>query len=498
MKNLVARLLALSCLLALVLLLQAPGEAHGSKAKKLLKRLKKLKKLKKYAWLLAAQQKRFYAIPFPMPLPIFVKRQQIYTQIPVIPRYVQQPQHYGGQPAAEESQAEMLSLGTGTTPSELHYAPDEQHSRPQHTQARRRKRPGAQHGWQLAAGSLPSSARYLQQLASLVGHAHSSSSASSDTQAQGGSGGGGVGTHRELLSKLLGGQAKVIAPSSLLASLKSSASQAQLQSGAAAQSPTQQGQSQESKSAVGHESNTSGESDLASRPNESSQSDSAKQTAADLADSKPAASQLAKPLRLRMRQLALLQQQQQQQQVALMPLNRLAALGLPVSPVAAAWAANQLRALGLDAQQQESSAEESAQEAQESQDTEQVAPAQTRPNLFGQHNQQQQLRARQREHLLRQREFQLQQVRQNELQAAGQLVLASVKQRRQHEQLRRLAMAAREHQEAQAAAQLAAAESRALLLRANHLGASPADQVRLAHLLRQRQLEHQSRSLLVS
>ena len=61
-------------------------------AKKL--KLKDLKKLKKYAFLLASQRNRLYAIPFPVPLPVFVKRQHIYTQVPVVPRYVQKPYSY--------------------------------------------------------------------------------------------------------------------------------------------------------------------------------------------------------------------------------------------------------------------------------------------------------------------------------------------------------------------------------------------------------------------
>lgn len=42
-------------------------------------------------YLIAAPRKKLYAVPFPFPLPVFVKRQRIYTQVPVVPRYIQKP-----------------------------------------------------------------------------------------------------------------------------------------------------------------------------------------------------------------------------------------------------------------------------------------------------------------------------------------------------------------------------------------------------------------------
>lgn len=84
------------CLLALLvgLLIIVLFYSQDTEAKKIKIKLKDLKKLKKYGYLLAGQTKKTYAIPFPVPLPVFIKRQQIYTQVPVVPRYIHQAPTY--------------------------------------------------------------------------------------------------------------------------------------------------------------------------------------------------------------------------------------------------------------------------------------------------------------------------------------------------------------------------------------------------------------------
>ncbi|KAG9511413.1 Charged multivesicular body protein 5 [Fragariocoptes setiger] len=63
----------------------------GSSEQKKIK-LKDIKKAKKLAaLLLLPQKKKYYAVPFPVPLPIFVKRQNVYHQVPVIHKQIEQP-----------------------------------------------------------------------------------------------------------------------------------------------------------------------------------------------------------------------------------------------------------------------------------------------------------------------------------------------------------------------------------------------------------------------
>lgn len=86
MKLYIYSIIATSLLIIILLQLTSIKLSEAKKIK-----IKDLKKAKKYAYLLATQRKKFYAIPVPLPLPVFVKRQQIYTQVPIVPRYVHQP-----------------------------------------------------------------------------------------------------------------------------------------------------------------------------------------------------------------------------------------------------------------------------------------------------------------------------------------------------------------------------------------------------------------------
>lgn len=225
MRNLWRTFLAISLLLAIIL--QAPGPSEAKKAKKA---IKELKKLKKYAYLLAANKKKLYAIPFPMPMPVFVKRQQIYTQVPIIPRYVQQPQAYSAQPeaapATTESSAGYELMSGSYAPevrvpsSSAYYSPKGAYSAAQSygpSSMSSRKRPSyssaAGSPYSSGAGELAqqylgsSGAKYLSQIAGLLGQASPSSMGSSGT------------TNRDLLTKLLTGQARVLPPTALLSTI---------------------------------------------------------------------------------------------------------------------------------------------------------------------------------------------------------------------------------------------------------------------------------------
>lgn len=483
MKNLVRITLFAICVLAFVL--QAPDEVQGLK-----KALKKAKKLKKYAWVLATQRKKFYAIPFPLPLPVFVKRQQIYTQIPIIPRYVHQPQPYGNPAASysdssasassypQMSAAEMMSLGAGTTQSEVRYpGAAEYYSSSSAPTKRNKKRPQQQQSTsgdyqQFATTALPTSAKYLQQIAAALAQNYQALSGTSSS-----------GGHRDVLSKLLSGQAKVLAPSTLLSSIKSPASSAATTS---QQQKThdelyEQGDQAERDNASSSPSSSPAPGDSSSGPDNGGAHSSETKSSDAAADTKTAASEfyrtLPRPLRIRMSRLA---QMQREQQLSLMPINRFAALGAPISPFAAAVAASQMQRIPMLQQplelQQGNQADELQPEQQEvaaSQESEQLAAADGR--TMGR----QQLDRQRRLLLARQLQLQLQQRGQMGSLAGEQLLAA---RRRQQQQLYKLALEAREQQEA--AAQLA--ESQAILARAHQLGFLPAENwARASQLLRQ-------------
>lgn len=184
-------------------------------AKKL--KLKDLKKLKKYAFLLASQRNRLYAIPFPVPLPVFVKRQHIYTQVPVVPRYVQKPYSYqtsdqsdsytvaASQPAPAPISSSASSYSAQTSSDIL---------QPASQLAASYQVPVKSHQQR------PS--KYFAQLANAIGQSN---------PVLGSIGGmtGIVGTQRDVVNKLLSGQARLIAPNmgALFSSLKSQQSQHQ-------------------------------------------------------------------------------------------------------------------------------------------------------------------------------------------------------------------------------------------------------------------------------
>lgn len=193
-----------------------------SEAKKIKKIVKELKKLKKYAYLLAANKKKLYAIPFPMPLPVFVKRQHIYTQVPIIPRYVQQPQPYGG-PSLSTEASFNYELVAGNYAPEMHsasyskdYHPSTSSPSSSSTHGVSSKRPSSSSSASsngqndLVSHYLSASSKYLSQIANLMG--------------QSGPVSGNM--NKDLISKLLSGQARVLTPSALLSILKSPGSTA--------------------------------------------------------------------------------------------------------------------------------------------------------------------------------------------------------------------------------------------------------------------------------
>jgi len=168
----VARL-CIQTLVALTLLLLLLSSASPSEGKII--KLKNLKKAKKYLYLLAPQRKKLYAIPFPVPLPVFVKRQHIYTQIPIIPQYVQQP-YYAAQPSHQDA---YEVYGSMSAP-----APELYSAHPQTSQTHK------------PIG--PYNRKYLAQIAANMSKKHPMVAAASN--------------QRDLFAKLLSGQAKILTP----------------------------------------------------------------------------------------------------------------------------------------------------------------------------------------------------------------------------------------------------------------------------------------------
>lgn len=237
-------------------------QQHSSvEAKKI--KLKDLKKAKKYAYLLATQKKKFYAIPIPMPLPVFVKRQQIYTQVPVVPRYVQQPpsyqqqQHYQSYNPYEYSMPEA-SYGS---PSEYASSGSQHYSMIRYPQVGYY---GASGGARLYGQQFPlTRGRYFSQLANgLLSQGYPSV----------------LGVQKDVVGKLLSGQAKVLPPSQIKNLLFSS------------KSPTQYA-TEDSKSPSEASSNSTTSASSSSSSPSPSASSSASSSAQEAQD-KPSASEL--------------------------------------------------------------------------------------------------------------------------------------------------------------------------------------------------------------
>lgn len=187
----------IACLL-LIMYNEAPE--LKADAKKL--KLKDLKKLKKYAYLTAGMSSKFYAIPFPLPLPVFIKRQYIYTQIPIVPRYVDHPKSsstYSTGASISDSYESASTTGSyalesNRAPEYMSYAPTAKDKRPQH------------HKDQLEGFKMSgSNNRYIKTLAGLLNSGPMKL---------------GVGGQRDIINKLVSGQAKVISPISFFNRLK--------------------------------------------------------------------------------------------------------------------------------------------------------------------------------------------------------------------------------------------------------------------------------------
>lgn len=195
--------------LVLIIQLVSLGESDAKKIK-----LKDLKKVKKYAYLFAHQRKKLYAIPFPVPLPVLVKRQQIYTQVPIIPRYVQKPMTYEQHQALSYPENQN-DLGTHDSPYPMSSMTsyDIRPNLNQQQQPYKRRRPNdyryikqLQQSNSLsqlmgAKSMLPlTPAKYISQLASVFNQVYPAW----DNEHS-----------REIFSKLLSGQAKMMIPSQI-------------------------------------------------------------------------------------------------------------------------------------------------------------------------------------------------------------------------------------------------------------------------------------------
>lgn len=187
----------------LVLILSAQNQVDAKKLK-----LKDLKKLKKYAFFLATKRNRLYAIPFPVPLPVFVKRQHIYTQVPVVPRYVQRPYTYQQHSSDQQDSYASASSQQASTPA------SSSQSAPSYSATSNEITPAATYQPSVK-GAQQRPSKYLSQLANAMGY-------SNPVLGSMGGVGGIVESQRDMVNKLLSGQAKLVAPnmSTLFASLK--------------------------------------------------------------------------------------------------------------------------------------------------------------------------------------------------------------------------------------------------------------------------------------
>lgn len=171
----------------LILILQATV-IQMSDAKKIKIKIKDLKKAKKYAYLLASQRKKLYAIPFPVPLPVFVKRQHIYTQVPIVPRYVQQPQY-----EHHESSYDPYAAMSAYYPETVQHYPS--------------------HYPRKTVATIGKPTKYLAQLANAIGQTYPVLGSGYQ-----------IGNQRDVVGKFLSGQAKVLSPVSLISNLKQKSS----------------------------------------------------------------------------------------------------------------------------------------------------------------------------------------------------------------------------------------------------------------------------------
>lgn len=226
-------LIAFVALAILVTIIGAPQSGDTKKIK-----LKDLKKLKKYAYLLAGQRKKFYAIPFPFPLPVFVKRQQIYTQIPVIHRQVTAPQPYGLPSMSSGDSYEAMSSSYSTPEpkypaGEEYYAPSSNYATPKKPprSSSHRYPSSSSYLGSLSSGLASPSSKYLSQIMSLALNQASPGAAAAAAATSASSGTSlGMTTGREVIGKLLSGQAKVLSPTSLISTLKRPTATSQEQS----------------------------------------------------------------------------------------------------------------------------------------------------------------------------------------------------------------------------------------------------------------------------
>lgn len=160
-------------------------------------------------YLIAAPRKKLYAVPFPFPLPVFVKRQRIYTQVPVVPRYVQQPS-YGTKELTESYSSHPDQYPAYSSSLDYYNQAKESLSASHSTSAKTSKKltssKDSSEKQQLSASSL---AKYLTQLANVFGQSYPGlglGAASGNALASVSS------SQRDIVSKLFTGQAKILAP----------------------------------------------------------------------------------------------------------------------------------------------------------------------------------------------------------------------------------------------------------------------------------------------
>lgn len=207
-------------------------------------KLKDLKKAKKYAYLLAPQRKKLYAIPFPVPLPVFVKRQHIYTQVPVVPRYVQQP-NYGSNENGDSYSQDQYSAYSNLDYYSQNKVPSSSSSSSSSSSTSTSSKKSNNNNKQKdekQQQSASSPSKYFTQLASAIGQAYPGI-LGANNMGNGNALSSLTANQRDIISKLLTGQAKILAPYQLRSLL--SGSKLQFSQMRSPQAPSEQQEQQD-------------------------------------------------------------------------------------------------------------------------------------------------------------------------------------------------------------------------------------------------------------
>lgn len=168
-------------------------------------KLKDFKKLKEFAFIAGGSRKKYYPIPFPLPLPVFIKRQHIYTQVPIIPRYADYPKT---ESTYQTGQYMTDVFGQGTYDYDSSRDADHQdYIKPKQKFQNKQKQQYKSQNYDEIKTS--ASKRYIRALAGVLG-SNSAPIALGNSQ-------------KDIIGKLMSGQVRVLSPASLISRLRSPA-----------------------------------------------------------------------------------------------------------------------------------------------------------------------------------------------------------------------------------------------------------------------------------